>query len=1380
MGIAVLSTQQNPNTESYSDTITRLEQKRNKTYSEVLELQKAKKFYGKFVEGKTKSKDISKAVQYEQYIRGEIGRDFSGNEVDVSTVEQYRPFYKIQEYEKAVKTKQFLPRAKFQKTAVTFEHKGPGNGYAYGSKRGYKFSGRAISFAIHPTNDKIWYVGTAGGGVYKTENEGELWTYASKNITNLAVPVIAISKSDPNTLYCGTGDTFASSNKGDGLFISKDAGKTWTSIKASQTVDFVHPTGIHVSPSDSKSLLVSTKTGVFYSSDAGNSFKKASGIKGFVTSLVVNPKNAKSFYASVQADGVYSSKDGGKTFSKVYDASSFAKRMTLATTPADTSFVYGLAENSGNGFSDFFKTVDAGKTWKKLTQTGAAQNIFQTGGANQPGGQGWYDQSISVHPYDATKFYVGGIDIYYATSAKSEDKVTLERRSEGYKFDDAIKYCHVDQHGMTVLPKGNNKFYILFANDGGVALSKDEAKTFLQKTKGLDNIQLYSASKHPTKQRYFGGSQDNGSPLSPENPTATTTYDEQIGGDGFGTVWHSTDPKKLIGSIYNATFAISKDEGASFQQLAFAGAGQGNFISQVAYSAVAPNMLVIPAASKVFVSYDFGDKWTAAELGRSNGFGGGLYAGSAISEKDAKVVWAADQVQAGVTGPFLSTDAGGSFKELKTIPSAFDKATPISGIATHPTERNTAFLLFSYSGKPHVLRTKDLGQTWEDLSGSGSNFPNVATYSLQVMPHDTKEIWAGTEIGLFVSKDEGKTWAIEEKVPPVAIREMKIVKDHVVMGTYGRGIYAAKIPEFKPDPTVFTPSLSVSAHPMLNNINVNIKVITAVDSIQITKRFSGASEVKTVKNLAKGNYTYSYAYTKAGEYSFQIKSFIKDKNYVSDEKKVSVTIRTTKIEESYSTTFDDGKDSKFDLSGFTVKKEDGFDSKLLNTEHPYKLNTVYSATLKLPIKVTNVDTFMTFQEVVLVNDYYNGTQYDAVYVEASKDLNKWVELAKYDALKHKEWETESKKNENAKGTKALLKEHVISIPSGTFKKDDVIFVRFRLPSDQEVIGWGWAIEDLYIQKTKKADPVDPVEPPKPAKIDLNFTFAQNPQFNKQAYLFVNADQKLQAISGKHALNGGNAKDISFTLFHKDSNIYLNKDLRVEKNSKNTFYTEVKGFDKDGKPLDKVQKDTLEVNTYRNKSLELRQMRVSGLSEQTLVGEYVSKRYNKARTLIVGYENKKAERPFKVEFDVPFIQRDFAHVYKFEDGKWKSVPAYKSDQGVFVETNEYGTYALDIKSSKNQSLNEKMTFELSQNYPNPFNPTTTISFKIADKSAVSLMVYNALGQHVKTLVHGYLPAGTHHSVWNGKNTSGMQVSSGIYFYKLVTPNKVFTKKMVLLK
>ena len=88
--------------------------------------------------------------------------------------------------------------------------------------------------------------------------------------------------------------------------------------------------------------------------------------------------------------------------------------------------------------------------------------------------------------------------------------------------------------------------------------------------------------------------------------------------------------------------------------------------------------------------------------------------------------------------------------------------------------------------------------------------------------------------------------------------------------------------------------------------------------------------------------------------------------------------------------------------------------------------------------------------------------------------------------------------------------------------------------------------------------------------------------------------------------------------------------------------------------------------------------------------------------------------------------------------------------------------------------------LSQNYPNPFNPTTTISFKIADKSAVSLMVYNALGQHVKTLVHGYLPAGTHDSVWNGKNTSGMQVSSGIYFYKLVTPNKVFTKKMVLLK
>jgi len=125
----------------------------------------------------------------------------------------------------------------------------------------------------------------------------------------------------------------------------------------------------------------------------------------------------------------------------------------------------------------------------------------------------------------------------------------------------------------------------------------------------------------------------------------------------------------------------------------------------------------------------------------------------------------------------------------------------ISGLTTDPNDAKTAYALFSMRGKPKVVRTKDEGQTWQDLSGFGKNstssagFPDVSVFSLVVFPKPIGKMWAGTEIGIFETNDDGKTWALRKEFPAVSVWDMKIVDNQVVIGTHGRGIWTADLPK---------------------------------------------------------------------------------------------------------------------------------------------------------------------------------------------------------------------------------------------------------------------------------------------------------------------------------------------------------------------------------------------------------------------------------------------------------------------------------------------------------------------------------------------------------------------------------------------------------
>ncbi|MBL8008893.1 MAG: T9SS type A sorting domain-containing protein, partial [Ignavibacteria bacterium] len=165
---------------------------------------------------------------------------------------------------------------------------------------------------------------------------------------------------------------------------------------------------------------------------------------------------------------------------------------------------------------------------------------------------------------------------------------------------------------------------------------------------------------------------------------------------------------------------------------------------------------------------------------------------------------------------------------------------------------------------------------------------------------------------------------------------------------------------------------------------------------------------------------------------------------------------------------------------------------------------------------------------------------------------------------------------------------------------------------------------------------------------------------------------------------------------------------------------------------------------------------------------------KALTLKLSYteEELNAVRVRYPEFDERKVG-----VYREEDGNWVYEGGEGRERGVTAKIEKTGSLAL-FYNPTHEFLPKSI--ELSQNYPNPFNPSTTIKFGLPDEGRVKLVIYNILGQKVKELINETRGAGYHTAIWNGKNETGTQVSSGLYIYRLEMGKGVQSKKMLLIK
>jgi photosystem II stability/assembly factor-like uncharacterized protein len=1002
-----------------------------------------------FVKGKLEMDSPNMFAEYFKMIKSDMNSGKSN----------YPAGYKFSELKKAEK---YLSLSK--KQDLNWISRGPGN-----------VGGRTRGIIIDPDDAtaKTWFVAAVGGGVWKTTDAGLHWTELTSAEGSLSASYMAMAPSNHNIIYLGTGEGFGNLDAlgGQGIWKTTDRGATWSLLTYTAKSGFGIVNRIIVDPSDAN-ILVAVTTGedggtskVWKSTDGGGNWVDKYSNNNEIHQIIYEPSNFLIQYATVYAVGVIKSTDGGETWAESTKGITAKGRVEIAISETNTSRLYASVDGAK---ADVYVTSDKAGNWTKCVST---ENFL--------GGQGWYDNAIVVDPYDEDIFYVAGVDMY-RVKYNGGDNVDVTKLIDNYGQDPSLhKGTHVDNHYFAVakLNDATKKYRLVGSNDGGVCYTDDRGKTFKQPNVGFVTTQFYGVDKANGKDIYIGGMQDNSCYASPLNPSSSDNWKFVFGGDGFDVVWNYEDEKKVMLSSQYNQIAITHSGIDKLNQTGwYADVENGDelapFITKLAQSKQYPDLVFTHGKNGIWRTDNFGDTWENIPMGAG-------YAGKysvtevKISLADPSIVWTGSS--AVTSYPLrVSTDYGKTFTKLDAISNKV--SSWLSGFATHPTEKETAYALFSTYRNAKIWKTTDLGKTWKDITnfgivGSRNGFPDVAVFDLLVMPYDTNIIWVGTEIGIYESTDNGANWhPANNGLPPVSVYDMRIVNDEVVIGTHGRGVWSVSLPKlsgYEP-PVVDLPVVIANKYlyqDRKQKVETELLFKGDYDKVEV---FLNDVSIKEYLNVSKGDVENLTSEIVEGDNSVKVVATIGTKKIESLSSVFGLPLKDPSG--SYVSDFNSMKSLSDDFYGddYVLSQPTGFDNKAINTSHPYDLNKDHYLYLRNPIVVSGTYPNFSYKDVAIIEPGEDGTSYpdegywDYVTIEASSDGQNWKNLVTpYDADYKSDWR--ALYDNDGSPDKSTYEIHSFNT-TAKFSKGDVILIRFKLYSDGGASSWGWIIDDLEIQK----------------------------------------------------------------------------------------------------------------------------------------------------------------------------------------------------------------------------------------------------------------------------------------------------------------------------
>ena len=698
--------------------------------------------------------------------------------------------------------------------------------------------GRSVASTGVVGDPKTYYMGTTGGGLWKTIDMGISWKNISDGFFKTgSVGAIAVAESDPNVVYVGMGEHAVRgvmTHHGDGVYRSTDAGKTWKAIGLELTQHIsrviVHPKNPDIVYVAAQGALYSSskQRGVFKSVDGGATWKSVLFVdeRTGASELSMDATNPRIMYAAMweygrlpwkvlsggPGSGLYKSTDAGETWERMKEGlPEEMGKMAIAVSRSNPEKVYALIESDSNKDArGLYVSNNAGKSWSQVT---SEPRLVQ---------RAWYYIELFIDPRNENTIYV-----LSAPALRSND---------GGKTWETLSGTHGDYHDLWINPDNPDNFVI--SNDGGAAITFDKGKSWSTQS-NMPTAQFYRINvDNQFPYRIYGGQQDNtsvmiasrelgGSGISPASWTWTA------GGESAFLAFDPDNPRFVLGGSYQGTIEVvdttaragTNIMAAPMQYLGMDAKDMKyryNWNAPIIWSKHEPKAFY-HGAQYLLKTTDMGLTWkeVSPDLTRNQkekqGKGGGPYTNEAVgaenygtlayvaeSPHEKGVIWTGSDdglVQ-------VTRDGGGTWKNV-TPPGLAECL--VNAIEVSPFDKATAYVATTrYKFNDHapgLYKTTDYGSTWTKID---SGIP-ASAFTRVVREDDVRRdlLFAGTELGVFISWNGGREWSpFQLNLPITPITDLRVHKGNLIAATSGRSFWVlddlALIRQYKKDQPAFS------------------------------------------------------------------------------------------------------------------------------------------------------------------------------------------------------------------------------------------------------------------------------------------------------------------------------------------------------------------------------------------------------------------------------------------------------------------------------------------------------------------------------------------------------------------------------------------------